>query len=236
MFGGTHIIREFRGPWGVPIQIDSSLLLLLGFLVYMSLGPGFLYGVVFAAILLGSILLHELGHAWGCLIQGIGVRRVVLHGGGGFCEQVSSAGRRESELILAAGPLVNLGLWALSGIVSWLLIATVGKDAFESAFFWDVIWAIQITGWINLLLFALNMLPLQPLDGGRLLHLALLRILPVEPAARVTGAIGLVLSVAWFPAAIWFYVNYGFILFFVPSIALHYRMMRGDLAFRGTSR
>ena len=44
--------------------------------------------------------LHEMGHAWGALVQGVPVRRIMLHGGGGFCERARSATAREDELIV----------------------------------------------------------------------------------------------------------------------------------------
>ena len=43
-----------------------------------------MFDLIFVAMLIGSILAHELGHAWGALIQNVRVRRIMLHGGGGF--------------------------------------------------------------------------------------------------------------------------------------------------------
>lgn len=221
-------LTAFRGPWGIRVEIDRSLLLLVGFFVYMSLDGMIFDGVILAAIIVGSIYLHELGHAWGCLVQGIPVRRIVLHGGGGFCEHARSGTPREEELIVAMGPLTNLALWALSGLALWGL-----ETVFFSAAGWwsEVFYWAYIAGLINMALFVFNLIPVQPLDGGKLLHLSLLRLLPPGAAHRMTGGIGLVLSVLWYPAAVWLYVTLGFILFFFPNPAMHWRMLRGDLAF-----
>lgn len=220
-------IFVFGGPWGVRVEIDRSILMLIGFFAFVSSGA-VLDGLIFAAIIIASIFLHELGHAWGCLVQGIPVRRVVLHGGGGFCEHARSGTPREEELIIAMGPLVNLALWAICGIALWAMETWL----FISAAWWfEVTYWLYLAGFVNLMLFAFNLIPVQPLDGGKLLHLALLRLLPPGAAHRLTGAIGLVLSVAWYPAAVWLFLTVGFVLFFFPSPLLHWRMLRGDLAF-----
>lgn len=221
-------IYVFRGPWGVRVEIDRSVLFLAGFFLFMASGGAILDGALLAAIIIGSIYLHELGHAWGCLVQGIPVRRVVLHGGGGFCEHARSATPNQDELIVAMGPLVNLALWALSGLVLWV-IETV---FFSPADWWfELTYWIYVTGFVNLMLFAFNLIPVQPLDGGKLFHLSMLRLLPPGAAHRLTGGVGLLLSLAWYPAALWLYTSLGFILFFFPNPVLHWRMLRGDLAF-----
>lgn len=225
-------IGTFRGPWGVRVDIDQSLIFLVGFLLFMSLDGSILDGLVIAAILIGSIYLHELGHAWGCLIQKIPVRRIVLHGGGGFCERANSASPRQQELIVVMGPLVNLALWALCGIAYWLCVyVPFWLGMMPGEIWFKITFWLYLAGVINLALFVFNLIPVQPLDGGKLLHLALLRMLPAGAAHRLTGGIGLVFSVLWFPAAIWLYLTLGFILFFFPNPIAHWRMMRGDLAF-----
>lgn len=235
MFQNGNTLTTFRGPWGVRIEIDQSFLFLCGFLLYMSLNGGLIDGLIFALVLGGSIYLHELGHAWGCLVQGVPVRRIVLHGGGGFCEHAHSPDARQQELIVLMGPLVNLAIWALSGVAMFvsilLLPGLLGANPAVSYVVIEVISWISLIGWVNLALFGFSLLPVQPLDGGKLLHLGLLRLMPPDVAHRVTGGIGFFLSVIWIPAAIYVYVFWGWILFFVPSIRGHYNMMRGNLAF-----
>ena len=119
MFQDNKPIFEFRGPWGVPVQVGASLFLLM--LLFVDFGGAprdFAFDMMFFAILIGSIYLHELGHAWGCLIQGVPVRRVMIYGGGGFCEPTRSGSRSEQELIVAMGPIVNLFLWAVAGVIA----------------------------------------------------------------------------------------------------------------------
>ena len=216
MFRDTQPIYEFRGPWGVPIQIGGSLFLLILLIVGVGGNPDtFIYDLIFAAILIGSILLHELGHAWGCLIQGVPVRRIMLYGGGGFCERTRSATRYEQELIVSMGPIVNLVLWAVAG-----LLGNMVADP-------QIAWVLMTTSWVNGFLAIFNLIPVQPLDGGKLFELILCRVMPPDLAGRIAGLVGLVICVLWLPIMAWVFFTLGFIFFFLPAAGLHLRMLRG---------
>lgn len=217
MFRDAAPIFEFRGPWGVPVQIGGSLILLL--LLILNFGGSTWtlgYQLVFAAILIGSIYLHELGHAWGCLIQGVPVRRIMIYGGGGFCERTRSATRYEQELIVAMGPIVNLALWAIAGLLSNLV-----SDP-------QVYWVLITIAWINGFLAIFNLIPVHPLDGGKLFELALCRLMPAALAGRISGLVGLAISILWIPIMAWVFVTAGFVFFFLPAAGLHWRMLRGE--------
>jgi hypothetical protein len=86
-------------------------------------GEGADFSATLPCCLVGSIFLHELGHAWGATVQGVPVRRIVINGGGGFCEQARSATRRQDELIVAMGPIVNLTIWAAGSLAAPPIVA-----------------------------------------------------------------------------------------------------------------
>ncbi|MEL6101222.1 MAG: site-2 protease family protein [Pseudomonadota bacterium] len=235
MFGNGDSLFEFRGPFGVPVHVSSSVMVLA--LVFVGLNASstedMIFGATLFAMLMVSIFLHEFGHALGALIQGVAVERVVLHGGGGFC-QTRPRSIRQSEFIVMMGPIVNLALWAIASLCSWWIWQRI--DRFEPAAISDVqsamTWLrfagyLDIFATINLILFALNLAPVQPLDGGRLLSYGLMRILPRDLALRVSGAIGLTISVVWLPAMLVLFYFFGWLLLFFPSIGLHWRMVRG---------
>lgn len=212
-------IAEFRGPWGVPVQIGASFLILpLIFVSFTGSPMAIYYDLIFLALILLAIFLHEMGHAWGCLIQGIGVRRVMIYGGGGFCEHARSGTPREEELIVAMGPIVNLALWAMSGLILPAMPAG------------DIAWAVETFGYINLFLAVFNLLPVMPLDGGKLFHLMLLRLLPAGPAMQIAGGVGLILALVWIPLMLLSYFTLGLVLFFIPPLGLHWRMLRREIA------
>lgn len=220
MFNDNSPIFEFRGPWGVPVQLGGSIIFLV--LIYCSFGSdptSLAYDLAFVALLILSIFLHEMGHAWGCLIQGVRVRRVMLHGAGGFCERSVSASRYQQELIVAMGPIVTVALWATSSLVCHAL-DTLGVMN------WPLYWAFSTLAWINLYLAIFNLMPLQPLDGGKLFELFLARLIRPEWATKISGLVGLVMIVLWVPLMIYGYTGYGMMLLFIPSFALSWSMAR----------
>ncbi|SMO44090.1 site-2 protease family protein [Ruegeria faecimaris] len=210
-----NVLLELRGPWNVPIHFSQSLIFLVLIVVGINADPVNLpYALAFVAILLISILLHEFGHALGCLVQGVPVNRVVLYGGGGFCEHRRSTSAYEDELIVAMGPIVNLTLWAVCSLL----------EPFSNSP--EIGWVLMVTAELNLWLALFNMLPLMPLDGGRLLFALLTRIMSANSAARVSGFIGLVGVLLWIPMMIFAYISFGFVFLFFPPILRHWQMLR----------
>lgn len=219
MFASQNPIFEFRGPFGVPIQIGPSILLLIIFFIDFSNGSRVLaFDLMYVLLLVASIYLHEVGHAWGCVVQNVPVRRIMLHGAGGFCERKRSATRTEQELIVAMGPIVNLALWAVASLIAPLI-----PDP-------EIAWVFETLAWINLWLALFNLAPVQPLDGGKLLHLALSRLLSPLWATRVAGAVGLSVALIFLPALLFSWWALGLMLFFLPSVPMHWQMVMGRTA------
>lgn len=237
MFRDTNPIHEFRGPFGVPVQIGASLVLLV--LFYMSMSGGNVYWTLtFVAMLVISIFLHEMGHAWAALVQGIPVRRVMIYGGGGFCENARSASAWQQEFIVAMGPIVNIALWAVFSILSdglwwWIVLDAMTLENPEplfNGFRAETAQIFERFAYVNGFLAVFNLIPVQPLDGGKLLHLTLLRLAEPRTALIVTGAIGLALSIIWIPAMLLAYGAGWWLLFFIPSAPQHWAMLKGRLA------
>lgn len=212
-------IFQFRGPWGIPVQIGASLILLA--FIFLNLGGegrDFAYSAVFFGLVLLSIFLHELGHAFGCRVQGVPVTRIMIYGGGGFCQHRPARTPREDELIVIMGPIVNAVIWA---------VCVQALPLIEDP---NLAWGVSSLMWINGVLALLNLIPVMPLDGGRLFQLLLQRFLSPGQARRIAGGVGLVLAVLWVPAMIFVYLSYGMALLFNPPIAVHWRMVRGQTA------
>ena len=143
-------------------------------------------GVVF--VIVASIVLHELGHAWTATWQGDPTPRLRGHltwdprvhmgwfsiilvatVGIGFGQTPTNPryfrdGRRGDAMVSAAGPAVNL----LLGIALALSAATlVGEAPSEAA---DKLFGVLfLASSLNFALCALNMLPIPPLDGFHVL-------------------------------------------------------------------
>lgn len=214
MVPGYSPILHFRGPWAVPVEVNASIVLLPLILIDFTGTPQSLADdMMFVIILLTSIFLHELGHAWGCLVQGIPVKRIVMYGGGGLCERNRSASREEQELIVAMGPIVNLFLWAVAGLIAPLI-----SDPETAWVFWTI-------SSVNGFLAVLNLLPVNPLDGGKLFVLGMHRLFSPQTAMLVSALVGLVCAIVWVPVMLYGFITFGFILFFVPSVAVHWRTL-----------
>lgn len=229
MFQNDRPVFSFHTRFGFPVEIRQSIVMLVLFYLLFSARSvqGAIDAVVMVALILTAIFLHELGHAWGCRVQGLKVRRVVIFGGGGFCEHLPSTFAQD-ELIVAMGPIVNLALWAVAS-----MLANWGFLVLDDA---APLWLLKLTYWthifgfLNLALFFFNVVPVQPLDGGKLLHIILHRLMPPLAALRITGAVGVVFSVLWWPGLVYLFITTGWILFFFPSIKHHLAMMRGKRA------
>ncbi len=88
--------------------------------------------------------------------------------------------KKDMLWISAAGPLANMALALISGILLRLIIASVGspdQHSFTGLFIFMVIMSLQI----NLALAIFNVLPIAPLDGSKILF----GLLP----ARYEGAV-----------------------------------------------
>ncbi|HTG69194.1 MAG TPA: M50 family metallopeptidase [Candidatus Udaeobacter sp.] len=107
------------------------------------------------------VLVHELGHVIVALGFGWTVREVKLLPFGGVVEVEEAGGvpAKEEAIVAIAGPLQNVWM----GLAAWIC-GQLGL--------WDLEWAEYV--WkANLMIGLFNLLPIHPLDGGKLLQAAL---------------------------------------------------------------
>lgn len=113
---------------------------------------------VFAGFL--SILVHELGH--GLTIRKFGqptsISLVAFGGYASYPQNVFS--RRQSFLITAAGPAIQIAL----GIIAFLVIRLVPIPETSLLLVY-----LHYLGWISIVWAVFNCFPIFPLDGGRML-------------------------------------------------------------------
>lgn len=160
---------------GTEFRLHVSFVFLLFFVLVDSArtsisAPGELRGLVLAGLVVASVIVHELGHVVASARAGIPMRGSMLTPLGGITLTDSNTLMENSRhlaremRIASAGPLANLFMAGISGA---MLLAMPVKG-----YLWtQPLISINALGrsffWINLGLFAMNLLPAFPLDGGR---------------------------------------------------------------------
>lgn len=207
----------FRGPWGVPIAIKITVLV-----VPMACGLLALYdpldGLSIFLTLILAILAHEIGHAWAARRQGLESIRIELRWFGGLCAFDPIKHPSQMVWTVLAGPIANL----------WIFTAAVCLQALGPSGVWaEVLRYVVIT---NLFLAVLNFVPALPYDGGQLLRFTLKHWMEDRRVNRIVGGTALTFMVA---APVIFLLLPNFITLFLlflvhPNLA--WRMaMKGEI-------
>lgn len=149
---------------GIPVRVEPWHWLILFVLGGSSYGledqASLLYVLLFMAAGFLSILIHELGHALTGRHFGARQTHIILNGFGGLAVYPDARfSRRQDFLATAAGPgaQILLGLLALPLVPLASAVNGYLGSFFFSLFSISLFWAF------------LNLLPVLPLDGGRLL-------------------------------------------------------------------
>src|SRR5216684_1328809 len=188
------------GKWmGAEFRLHVSFLFMLFFvLLYDStrasiIAFGLMRGIALAVLVTASVVVHELGHVVASARAGIPMRGSMLTPLGGIALADSNTLMEHSrhlarEIRLAlAGPLANLFMAGVSGA---MLLAMPLKG-----YLWaQPLLSVNALGrsffWINLGLFAINLLPAFPLDGGRVFRAWLAKKIEFRQATRRAVTLG----------------------------------------------
>jgi stage IV sporulation protein FB len=135
---------------------------------------------IWMACMFFSILIHELGHA--LTAEAFGYEAdITLYHFGGFArfDPGYDFPPHKSFLITLAGPFAGFALAGLTFAVWWGIARTEwGRHEYADSAIWNLLW-------INIVWGVFNLLPLLPLDGGKLLE-ATLGIFGVRSAIEWT--------------------------------------------------
>ena len=178
-------VGEIRG-----IKLKLSIFLPGLFLIYFLLGIGEKALMVFTVI-----LIHELGHVFCALYLGMRVRTIELFPLGGVArmENVHPGCLGKEIALYLAGPAVNLLLGGIWGLALYFNLSR------------PEIWSFLLRA--TLVLGAFNLLPVWPLDGGRIFRAVLSRFTGFLYAARFVTLFSQVWAVGFFIYGTWAVVN-----------------------------
>jgi Zn-dependent protease len=180
--------------FGTPVRVHPMFWLMSLILGYdATIRDGIGYVLAWVGCVFVSVLLHEFGHVWmGRLFDSHGY--IVLYSFGGLAvgsNQLPSRGQR--ILVSLAGPLIQLVLLALIWFTrDWLLNLVPVAERVAAYRVWLMLFEI------NLLWPVLNLLPIWPLDGGRISREIFEGLMPARGTAF---SLGVSMVVAGFLAA-----------------------------------
>ena len=146
---------------------------------------------ILLAALLPAALLHELAHYAVLRLCGVRAARFTLTGLGAslYVPELHRLSYGAELLSAAAGPLMNLLLW--------VLLSLTGREE------------LTLFAGAQMVLGVLNLLPVRPMDGGRILWLATAYLTEPYTADRVAAAVGLAASSALLALCLWLVLTTG---------------------------
>lgn len=158
--------RRFAGPW---VLVFSGLLFVISFMGFME--------PTAVLLLAGAVLFHELGHFLAMRVFGYADTRIffIPFFGGAASGHKPDAALWQEMIVLLAGPVPGIAV-GVAVIAIWP--QALGHEVGSIAI------AVLIV--VN----AFNLLPVFPLDGGRIVHRLLVRGHPTgEAAVRVIASV-----------------------------------------------
>lgn len=186
--------------FGIPVRLHVTMLLLPFIRYNPEITSNTLYIAIWLgsiALIFGSVLLHELGHALTARRYGIRTQDIILTPIGGIARIMNLPESPRQEITIAiAGPLVSIGLAALTFALAAPIIAMTDSIA--------VVFCLQNIIYINAILGLFNLIPALPMDGGRVLrgllelrrdHLTATRI--AVKVGRTLAVLGAIAALVW---------------------------------------
>ncbi len=180
---------------GVPIRLHFTFVLLLIFLVVLGLSSNQSPGnyTLFVLAVIGSVLLHEFGHALVSSLYGIRTLEIVMFPIGGVARLERPAKPREEFWIALTGPAVNLAIAGFIFAVLYSQKRVVNLFALVQPSDANLADRIALA---NLILAGFNLLPAFPMDGGRMLRAVLSRLKSEYEATRIATWSGRMLAIS----------------------------------------
>ncbi|MBC7367736.1 MAG: hypothetical protein H7343_13155 [Undibacterium sp.] len=215
---------------GIQLALHASFLLLLAYVGWEGWRDGGWEGAAWSVAIIGAfftcVVLHELGHCFTAMHFGIGVRRILLMPIGGMAEFDSIPREPPRELLMTlAGPAVNFAIAALL----WVIVRSPGRWAFSSYEANAVGFAHTLLHW-NLLMGTFNLVPVFPMDGGRIFRALLATRLPYLRATFWAATVGKVLAViAALVAIFWFHA-------YLTAVLFAFIFFAGETEYRAVKR
>jgi len=218
---------------GIRLAIHASFLPLLACVAYegwtaaagMSHAAHWIemgWSLAYVCLLFVCVTLHELGHCFMARRFGVTVPRILLLPIGGMAEFSSIPKRPRSEILIAlAGPATNFL------VASILMIFALHTTNWNPEDFPDHgVELLQHLVIMNIVMGCFNLLPVFPMDGGRILRALFATRLPYRKATRIAVRTGEVLSILGAFTMVFYFKNY------LGGVLFAFVFMAGELEWR----
>jgi len=170
----TDLIREMY-----EVPIDTSLIT-AGYMPYV-------LGTVVSFGLFGGVLIHELAHSLIARRNGIRINSITLLIFGGIASMEERLPDPKAELPMAlVGPVASLVVGLVCSGFVYITPAITSDPGLAGV----LSFVFGYLGILNIILFAFNLLPAFPMDGGRVLRAWLAKRIPLHRATRIAADIG----------------------------------------------
>jgi Zn-dependent protease/CBS domain-containing protein len=182
---------------GIPVRADYRwffVLLLMSAITAGSVNPliqntslSLVFGLLTTIVFFGSILVHELAHAFTARLEGVQVLEIILHPFGGLARMKHEPETPRAEFRIAvAGPAASFLLAIIFAILMAITNATEARPLAPLFFLLFL---------FNFLVAVFNLFPGYPLDGGRVLRAYLWRSgKDLNEATILTGRCGQIIA------------------------------------------
>ena len=178
--------------FGIPLYLDWSTIFIA--LMFLDLGSprAIVASLALVAVLLASIVMHELGHSLTARLFGCETRDITLTVIGG-CASLERMPRKawQEFLTAAAGPFVSFVL-GFALLFTYLLVSSVGDRELGT-----FCYVLQSGGVMNIVLGLFNLLPGFPMDGGRIFRSIMRLAFTRAKATYIAMVVGRVVAVAF---------------------------------------
>jgi len=191
---------------GIPVKVHWSFGLMIIAFFFMGLSMNFdtarmLWFFGYILVLFLCVILHEFGHALTAKRYDVNTRDIILSPIGGLARLEKIPENPVHEFFIAiAGPLVNVAISII--IFLALLLSGSSVGAMEIDYPNSALEFFQLIFWLNIILFAFNLIPAFPMDGGRIVRSLLSMKFGREKATMVASTIGKVIALVFISASI----------------------------------
>jgi len=220
---------------GIQLAVHSSFLILIAAVAWEGARGDGLEGALYALSTLLCfficVVLHELGHSVVALRCKIRVPRILLLPIGGMAEfdRIPRQPRQEIGIALA-GPAVNLVILYFLALFAQLPDDLWEPDSWSTPGLWEGTngFLLQLV-LVNAVMAAFNLIPVFPMDGGRVLRAMLATRMPYVRATFVAALVAKVLGGLFLLLSLWLHA-------WIPALLFTFILFVGEKEYRATKR